>query len=430
MRYAVKYTLAATLVAGAAASGHHNHQHFHAKKEAASPVEKREPDAVTAYVVDATATVYELNGEVVDAEEAKEGIDQGNFVVVGETTPTFSPPPPPPPPTTTSSSSTPDLGAQFIESPSTTSTPPPPPPPSSSSAPAPSPSPVDTSGSSNGGGQGLDSKFPSGKVPCSEFPSDYGAVPLDWLDFGGWSGLQFVPNFFDGALSISDIITGISGETCSEQCMCSYACPPGYQKTQWPKAQGATLQSIGGLFCNSDGYLELTRPEYDTLCEKGVGGVSVQNDLDEVVATCRTDYPGTENMVVPATANPGETVDLCNPDQETYYIWDGSATTAQYYLNKAGISTEDACVWNSPVDPEGAGNWAPIILGVGKAADGNTYLSIFQNLPTSTAKLNFNVEVTGDVNAECSYIDGQWTGGSSGCTTTLQPGGSAVYRFF
>ncbi|KAF4123336.1 SUN family beta-glucosidase [Geosmithia morbida] len=424
MRYSVTYTVAATLVAGAAAH-QHGHQQFHARKDA-SPVEKRAPDAVTEYVAGPTETVYELNGEIVSGNDVKNALDNGEYVVVGETWPTFSAPAIP---TTTSSSSI-EIAAQFLEkstsssssvSVATTS--------SSSSVASASASASPTSSPSTGG-SGISSSFPDGKVKCSDFPSDYGAVALDWLDLGGWSGLQFVPNYSDGDVSISDIITGIAGETCSKGSMCSYACPAGYQKTQWPSAQGSTKQSIGGLYCNSDGYLELTRKEYDTLCEAGAGGVSIQNDLDEEVATCRTDYPGTESMVVPAVAAPGGTVELCNPDQENYYTWDGLATSAQYYINPKGISQEDGCVWNSPVAPDSAGNWAPLIAGVGYTSDGITYLSIFQNLPTSDAKLDFNVEITGDVSTECSYIDGQWTGGSSGCTTAMTKGGKAVFRYF
>jgi hypothetical protein len=266
---------------------------------------------------------------------------------------------------------------------------------------------------------GLDAKFPSGKVLCSEFPSKYGAVALDWLDLGGWSSLQFVPDFTSASMTISKIITGIAGETCSEGAMCSYACPAGYQKTQWPKAQGATKQSIGGLYCNSDGYLELTRPEYPTLCEKGEGGVTIQNDLDEEVATCRTDYPGNEAMVIPILAKPGASVEVCNPSQDNYYIWDGMKTSAQMYINKKGYGLKDACVWNSAKDPSGAGNWSPTILGVGKASDGITYISIFRNLPSSHAELDFNIEITGDVNSKCAFVNGQFTGGSDGCTVSL-----------
>jgi hypothetical protein len=418
MRYAINFTLAASLVAGAAAH-QHGHQHFHARNQA-SPVEQRnEPEGVK-WVPGAVETVYELNGEVLKAEEAKKGLDGGNFVVVGETMPTVAPPPPPPAPKPKpkpKTSKEADLGAQFIEQ--ETSSPPAPKP--TVAPPKPKPSPPKEDGGSQGG-QGLDTPFPSGKVKCSEFPSSYGAVALDWLDLGGWSGLQFVPDFSKDDLSISNIITGIAGETCDESCMCSYACPPGYRKTQFPKAQGATKQSIGGLYCNSEGYLELTRPEHGTLCEKGAGGVSIQNDLDEVVSTCETDYPGTESMVIPSVAEPGSTVELNNPDQTGGFLWDGMAISAQYYINPKGFTKEEGCVWNSEKGPDRAGNWACVIAGVGRAEDGLTYLSIFQNAPTSDCKLDFNIEIKGDVNSKCAYMNGQWIGGGDGeegCTVSL-----------
>jgi len=427
MRYAINFALAASVVAGAAAH-QHGHQHFHARNQA-SPVEERSEPENVKWVPGAVETVYELNGEVLEADEAKQGLEIGDFVVVGETMPTVAPPPPPPAPKpkpkpkTTSKEA--DLGAQFIEQ--ETSSPPAPKP---TAAPKPKPKPKPSPPT---GGQGLDSPFPNGKVKCSEFPSSYGAVALDWLKFGGWSGLQFVPDFSEGDVSISNIITGIAGDTCAEHCMCSYACPPGYRKTQFPKAQGATKQSIGGLYCNSEGYLELTRPDHETLCEKGVGGVTIKNDLDEVVSTCETDYPGTEGMVIPSIAGPGETVELNNPDQVAGFKWDGLPISAQYYINPKGYTKEDGCVWNSKKGPDKAGNWAPVIAGVGKAEDGNTYLSIFQNKPTSFAKLDFNIEIKGDTNSKCAYINGQWIGGGDGeegCTTTIPEGGKAVFRFF
>ncbi|UKZ78054.1 hypothetical protein TrVFT333_005788 [Trichoderma virens FT-333] len=413
----MKYTiLAATLAASVAASPSHNHhQHHHAKKNAPNKVEKR-VDVVTEVVVGPTATVYQLDGKIVNPADAKAGLADGDYVVIGETTPTY-----------------------FIEEPSssaaptTTSAPPPPPSttaqPTSSSAPPPPKSSKPAQPSTPSGGTGLNADFPSGKIPCSHFPSDYGAIPLEWLGTGGWSGLQFVPGYTAASLSISEIITGVSGQTCGDGAMCSYACPPGYQKTQWSQAQGATLQSIGGLYCNN-GFLELTRPDHPKLCEPGAGGVSIQNDLDESVCTCRTDYPGIESMVIPACANAGQTIPVCNPDESTYYVWDGKSTSAQYYINKKGYGVADSCVWNSPLDPKGAGNWSPLILGVGKTAGGLTFLSIFQNLPTSTALLDFNVEITGDVNSKCSYINGVWTGGSNGCTTAMPAGGKAIVRYF
>jgi hypothetical protein len=431
MKNVFALTLAASLVAGSAAS-HSHHQHLHAKKHAAdiqpNVVVKREPDVVTQVVAGPTETVYELKGKILNAEEAKAGLDGGDFVVVGESTPTFSAPPPPPEPTTTSA---PALGAQFFESKVTTSTsapPPPPPKPTTTSSTPPPPPPPSPSPSKPEYSEGIDSDFPSGEVDCSDFPSAWGAVGLDWLDMNGWSGIQKVPGYVKGALSIFEIHTGIEGDGCEPNSMCSYACPAGYQKAQWPDSQGSTLESIGGLYCNKDGKLELTRKESNKLCEKGQGGVFVQNDLDEVITLCRTDYPGTENMVVPVECGPGELCEVTNPRQDEF-MWNGAMTSAQYYVNKKGYTKETACKWNVPEDPKAAGNWAPSIFGVGQIADGTTFLSIFPNLPTSTAPLDFNMEITGDVNSECSLIGGKYAQSTVGCTTGMTSG-KAILRYF
>lgn len=440
MKSITHLALAASLAAGVTAR-QHQHQHLH-KKHDASPVEKRAPDAVTVYEVGPTVTLYELAGETLSEEEAQEGLADGLFVVVGESTPTYSPPPPP------SSSEAPEstqaVAAQFFESkeassstpepsptpsPTTSSEAPPPPPETTTTA---SPPPSNGGGGGGGGGKGLQAKFRNeDKHPCSKLPTDYGVVALDWLDIGGWAGIQGTPNYTPGDSSINYIETAVEGG-CQPGSFCSYACPAGYQKTQWPEAQGADLESIGGLWCNDDGFLELTRPEHSTLCEPGAGGVWVQNDLDDISCICRTDYPGHESMVIPTVPKPGEKLPLTNPNAPDYYVWNDLPTTAQYYVNKLGYSVEESCVWDSSLDPSGAGNWAPINIGTGKAADGNTYISIFPNLPTSYAQLDFNIEIIGDVNSKCALIDGKYTGGSSsGCTTTLPSGGGkAIIRFF
>ncbi len=416
----------------------HQHGRFHHQKRDGSPVEKRDVATSVTYVP-AYVTKYVLDDQDVTPEDAKAGLDNGLYIVVGETTPTFTPPPPPPASTSSSSQD----GGIFIQQAATTSSP------SPSSTPASSTQAASSSASSgfNSGATGVTADFPSGKVPCSEFPSDYGAVALSWLGLGGWSGIQRT-DYSVGASVISFIETAINGATCQSGEFCSYACPEGYVQSQWPEAQGATGQSVGGLYCNADGFLELTRSAYSTLCQKGLGNIKIVNKMQKNVAVCRTQYPGTENMVIPLDAEPNGTFDLANIDSADYYEWDGKATTLQYYVNQAGVSVKDGCVWDCATNHDECGNWAPTIIGTGRAADGITYLSVFPNLPTSHANLNFNIKITGDVSMECELNGGQYSVSSTGCTvchliislgvlfqlltefqTGVKPGGTAYIEF-
>ncbi|KAJ9157908.1 Septation protein SUN4 [Pleurostoma richardsiae] len=438
MKGIINIALAASLVAGAAAQPHaaHQHRHRHVRKhEHGSPVEKRSPDVAVVYATP-VVTVYEIDGSVVDAESAEAGIKDGLYSVVGETTPTFTPPAPSSTSTTISSSST--LAAQFFEikssststSTTSTSTTPTPTPTTSSTTSAAAASSTSSSSSSSSG-QGLDAEFPSGTIKCSAgVPTDYGAIELSWLGLDGWASIQVTGSYTPG-VAISSIEQPTSGG-CVEGSFCSYACPNGYDKSQWPEtSQGATGQSIGGLYCNEDGYLELTRTDKKQLCQKGAGGVYVKNKLSKQVVTCKTNYAGDEKMSIPfiADANGGST-ELTNPIASESYIWQGSYTTAQYYLNNQGVDVEDACVWTSSNYPTSAGNWAPLNLGVGQDISGTTWLSIFNNSPTSSAELDFDVEITGDVTSTCAYKNGAYEGGSStGCTTSLKEGGTAYYVF-
>lgn len=148
----------------------------------------------------------------------------------------------------------------------------------------------DDSDDSNGG-KGLDREFPNKEIDCSEFPSDYGPIPIPWIKIGGWSGIQYV-TIDNGA--VTEIHTAVEGgKGCIPGAMCSYACPPGYQKTQWPAAQGLKGESVGGLLCNDNKKLELTNPDLSKkLCMKGTGATQVENKLSQNCAICRTDYPG------------------------------------------------------------------------------------------------------------------------------------------
>jgi hypothetical protein len=162
----------------------------------------------------------------------------------------------------------------------------------SSSAAAPAQSQASSSvSSSTSGGQGLDTEFPDGEIDCAIFPSNYGPINVEWAKLGGWSGIQYVTIQGNDITHIDTAVPGADG--CKPGAMCSYACPPGYQKSQWPSAQGSTGQSVGGLSCNSNGKLALTNPDLSkTLCIHGTGAVTVQNKLSYNAAICRTDYPG------------------------------------------------------------------------------------------------------------------------------------------
>ena len=416
----MKYLIAvAAVAAGVAAASPHNHKHAHF----------HERDLQTTTDVVATATVFEVNGTPISQEDACEGVVDGEYTwknpgdaagvcstsssssAAATTTSSAAP--------TTSSWSSPSetassIGAGFWQASSAAWSSPAA---SSSAAPAASSSSSASTWSGSSGGSGVGSSFPDGTLDCSTFPSDYGALAVNYLGFGGWSGLQQVT--VSGS-TVSNIVTGVSGESCTEGMMCSYACPPGYQKSQWPSTQGSTGQSVGGLSC-SGGKLHLTNSALSSsLCIAGVGGVTATNNAGEVVAICRTDYPGTESETIPVELQSGETEQLAVPDASSYYTWEGKSTSAQYYLNPPGYSASQACQWGSAGQP--IGNYAPINFGVGYSA-GKTWLSIFQNAPTTTATYPGTVEITGDnLSGSCKYENGQYCSGtgcnSNGCTVS------------
>ncbi len=141
------------------------------------------------------------------------------------------------------------------------------------------------------GVQGLAREFPDGEIDCTTFPSEYGPIDIEWAGLGGWSGIQYVTIEGNSVTHIDTAVPG--GDGCKPGAMCSYACPAGYQKSQWPSQQGSTGQSVGGLSCNFNGKLALTNPGLSkNLCIQGTGAVTVQNKLSSNAAICRTDYPG------------------------------------------------------------------------------------------------------------------------------------------
>ncbi|KAL3234424.1 putative secreted beta-glucosidase SUN4 [Nakaseomyces bracarensis] len=255
---------------------------------------------------------------------------------------------------------------------------------------------------------GPNQPFVDGTIPCSEFPSGQGVIPISWLNEGGWSGIEN-----------SDTSTGGS---CQEGSYCSYACQPGMSKTQWPLSQPADGRSVGGLLCQN-GYLYRSNTNSQYLCEWGVNSAYVESQLSQGVAICRTDYPGTENMVIPTFVDSGSSLPLTVVDQDTYYQWQGKKTSAQYYVNNAGVSVEDGCVWGTA--GSGVGNWAPLNFGAGSTG-GITYLSLIPN-PNNRSPLNYNVKIVAAdansvVNGECSYVNGVYSGGADGCTVAVTSG--------
>jgi Beta-glucosidase (SUN family) len=142
----------------------------------------------------------------------------------------------------------------------------------------------------------VDVEFPDGQIDCSEFPDAYGAIHIPWMNLGGWTGIQFAEISESMVMGLS---TGVVGNECTDgnggsTTFCSYACPPGYQKSQWPTTQGNSSMavSVGGLKCEN-GKLHLTNPDLSTsLCIPGTGKSFVNNKLNGTASICRTDYPG------------------------------------------------------------------------------------------------------------------------------------------
>lgn len=429
----------------AAAHEHHGHAHFH----------KRAVDTTTDTVAVPGPTVYDFvvmepgNKGVpheISLSEACSGLANHELewldgpvpaACPSSSTSTSTPTPTPTPTSTVSPQVLVETSAAITPSSSSTSTVEPTSsstnsePTSSSTSSTTPPAPATSSASSFGSGAtGIDVDFPDGELDCGTFPSDYGAVPLDYLGLGGWSGIQYV-SLVDQV--ISDIVTAVTGDTCNSGSMCSYACPPGYQKSQWPTTQGSTGQSVGGLECKN-GKLYLTNSALSKkICIPGTGGVKVRNELPEQVAVCRTDYPGTESETIPLQATPGGEHPLTCPDGATYFKWQGKTTSAQYYVNNKGVSIEKGCQWGDGSAP--VGNWAPMNFGVGYSA-GSTWLSMFKNEPTTNANLDFKVKLVGsDLSDSCMYDGagnfynnaGLITGGN-GCTVSFHSSSGYVPR--
>lgn len=463
MKFLDALALLSAASSAVASQGHSNHKHRHLnrndEKRGGSPVENRAA-MVTELIPGPTETVYQLqNGEDLTYEEVQEGVKEGKYVLMVEdgttavaSTSISSATTTPVPTTssaaeaaafiqvTTSSSSSivvpTTTAAELIQvTTSSSSSIVVPTTSSSTSVAKTSTSVAETStkassvvSSTASTATGISEDFPSGELDCSALPTAYGAVYLDWLDLDGWSGIQETPDYSTDDLSISSISEKTSG-SCTANSFCSYACPEGYQKSQWPVAQGSLGQSVGGLYCNADGKLELSNTNFSTICIEGTGTISVQNTLDEQVVICRTDYPGYESETIPLVSTAGSTKQLTCPDASQYYTWKGSETSAQYYVNPKGATEAEACVWGS--SGTDLGNWAPVNLGVGMDTLGVTYISLIPNSPTNPdGVLDFTITIKGDTSGTCYYSDGKYYDddgeNSSGCTVEVS--GTAYYE--
>lgn len=125
-------------------------------------------------------------------------------------------------------------------------------------------------------------------------------------------------------------------------------------------------------------------------------------------------------------AQPGEIQNLTCPSADRYYTWGGAKTSAQYYVNPAGVPVEKGCQWGEP--GSSMGNYAPLNLGVGYS-NGQAWLAIFQNAPTTTDELDYTVELVGDqISGRCRYKDGKYCSGSNyeTCTSAADGKGCTV----
>lgn len=322
--------------------------------------------------------------------------------------------------TTQQASATPTTLAPSVASPSAGATSPSAAASSSSSAATASSS--SSSGSGSGGVDGdlsdfsgPSEEFQDGTIPCSQFPSGQGVVSLDWVGLDGWASIMNMD--------------GNTATTCQEGYYCSYACQAGMSKTQWPSEQPSDGRSVGGLYCNN-GYLYRANQNSNYLCEWDHNSASAVNQVSESIAMCRTDYPGSENMVVPTVVGPGSSKPISCVNEDSYYQWQGKKTSTQYYVNNAGVSVEDGCVWGT--SGSGIGNWAPIVLGAGYTND-ITYLSIIPN-PNNNTPPNYNIKIVATdgstINGDCKLENGVYSGsGSDGCTVSVTSG-SAEFVFY
>lgn len=258
--------------------------------------------------------------------------------------------------------------------------------------------------------------FEDGKYSCDQVPTGQGVVAVNWISSlqGGWSSIM--------------ALDGSTSNTCKDGFYCSYACQAGMSKTQWPQNQPSNGMSVGGLQCKN-GKLYKSNPDQQYLCAWGSQTASFKSEINQNISICRTDYPGSENMNIPTLLGSHSSAPCSVIDASSYFKWLGNPTSTQYYVNNAGVSVADGCIWGSA--SSGVGNWAPLVIGSG-VRDGKTYLSLIPN-PNNKTPPNFNVKIVAGPNSnvvgDCKYENGAYSGGPNGCTVTVVSG-TADFVFY
>lgn len=191
-------------------------------------------------------------------------------------------------------------------------------------------------------------------------------------------------------------------QQCTAGSYCPYACPPGQLMMQWDKSATSYTypeSENGGLYCNDDGTVSKPYSDRD-YCEDGTGTVSVKNQASDNVAFCQTVLPGNEAMLIPTNVDGGSSQTLAVPDQN---YW--ASTSAHYYINPLGVSTDDGCVWGDLSTPNG--NWAPYVAGANMDSNGDTFVKIGWNpkyVEAFTDKPSFGIRITCD-DGDCNGLD-------------------------
>lgn len=300
MKLLVIATLAVATVPALAQPQHHAHRHLRRS------LAQREPVEAAVYLPGPIEThvVYELDGHPISEDEVRQGLQNGTLIwgddgnlSTSNAIPLATSPPEPVPVKQPEPTQAPQIIAEsssVVVAPSPSAQPVSEP----SSAPPPPSSPSDLPVDNNGPCADCDKEFPNDKYSCDAFPTGYGAVPLSNEGLGGWIGIQD-PQYrqADGMDNIMTVPMGScsDGTCCTPGRYCSYGCPNPYLKLSFPKLQGKTKQSVGGLYCNENGRLEMADGSLGkTLCGKGSEHmtVKIQNKLSQPVSICRTDYPG------------------------------------------------------------------------------------------------------------------------------------------